>query len=324
VGLGRWAFETFAKRWTNRARKGKEGPEMKSLLQFLDGNNRIIALALLLLVGAINALFGVDLANSVNFALMLLGFDASWLRELGIDKGPAEITFAAYAFFSITRALYKRANGLPERPKPQDLVDIASRRDFHSGLGLAFLALSIAAPAAAQTNPARVEDQVWLERGRAFEEPPAIVGTIRFELRGPDGRLKEVRELHNLVVDAGKAGIASRINGSGGEAAFAWIGIGIGTTSPAAGNTALETERDETGASNTNHKSCTTSRVTTDVTNDTAQCVASFSFSATLAITESGYFNATPAGTMASRATFSAINVVSGDSLSVTWKLDVD
>ena len=130
--------------------------------------------------------------------------------------------------------------------------------------------------------------------------------------------------LSNLVVNAGMAGVASRINGSGGEAAFTYIGVGIGTTGAAATDTALETERDESGASNTNHKSATASRVTTDVTNDTAQLVVTFNFTATLAITESGVFNASPAGTMLARQVFSAVNVVSGDSLQVTWKFDVD
>lgn len=131
-------------------------------------------------------------------------------------------------------------------------------------------------------------------------------------------------ELANLVVDTGKAAVASRINGSGGEAAFTYIGIGIGATAAAAGDTALQTERDETGATNTNHKSATASRVTTDVTNDTAQLVVTFNITATLAITESGVFNATPNGVMLCRQVFSAINVVSGDSLQVTWKIDVD
>lgn len=132
-------------------------------------------------------------------------------------------------------------------------------------------------------------------------------------------------ELSNLVTDAGKAGVASRINGAGSEAAFTYIGVGVGTTAAAAGDTALQTEKLEDGTTSAAaHKSATASRVTTDVTNDTAQLVATFNFTATLAITESGVFNASSAGVLLCRQVFSAINVVSGDSLQVTWKIDVD
>jgi len=135
-----------------------------------------------------------------------------------------------------------------------------------------------------------------------------------------------VTEMHvsNGVPTVGKALVAGRINGSGTPAAAAWIGIGIGTTAFNIADTALETERDEGGASNTTHKAASVSLVTTDTTNDTAQLVTSFTITATLAVTESGAFNATPTGTILCRQTFSAINVVSGDTLQITWKIDVD
>lgn len=129
----------------------------------------------------------------------------------------------------------------------------------------------------------------------------------------------------NGVPTVGKALVAGRINGSGSPAAATYIGVGIGTTGFNAADTALETEKLEDGTSSTAaHKSATVSLVTTDVTNDTAQLVATFAFTATLAITESGVFNASSAGTLLCRQTFSAINVVDGDSLQVTWKIDVD
>jgi hypothetical protein len=125
----------------------------------------------------------------------------------------------------------------------------------------------------------------------------------------------------NLVVDAGKAGAASRINGSGGEAVFDRIGAGTGATAPAAGDTALGAEKDEAGGATTTHKSATVSRVTTTVTNDTAQDVVTFNYTASVAVTESGVFNAATAGTMLCRQTFTAVNVVNGDSLQFTWKI---
>jgi len=137
-----------------------------------------------------------------------------------------------------------------------------------------------------------------------------------------NGRVIDSRLGPNLIVSAGKAGVASRINGSGAEAAFTYIGIGIGTTGALAGDTALETEYDETSTLSTTHKSASVSRVTTTVTNDTAQNVVTFNITgAGLAVTESGVFNAATAGTMLARQTFAVINLASGDSLQVTWKI---
>lgn len=130
----------------------------------------------------------------------------------------------------------------------------------------------------------------------------------------------------NGVTDAGKAGVASRINGAGAAAAFTAIGIGVGTTAFNASDTTLETEKkaDGTAASGVHAlatASVTASRVTTTVTNDTAQLLGTVSFTATLAVTESGVFNADTNGTLLCRQTFTAVNVVSGDSLQITWKV---
>lgn len=128
----------------------------------------------------------------------------------------------------------------------------------------------------------------------------------------------------NLVPTAGKAAVASRINGAGSEAVFASIGMGTGATAPAAGDTALQTEvtASGTGASGVHViAAATATRVTTTVTNDTAQLVGTVNITGTIAVTESGVFNATTNGTILCRQTFSAINVINGDSLQFTWKV---
>ncbi len=135
------------------------------------------------------------------------------------------------------------------------------------------------------------------------------------------GHWSDARLISNLVTNAGMAGVASRINGSGGEAAFTYIAVGTGTTAAAAADTALETEITDSGLARANS---TASRVTTDVTNDTAQLQNTFSVTGTKAVTESGVLNAGVAGTLLARQVFSAVNVVNGDSLQVTWKFDVD
>lgn len=125
----------------------------------------------------------------------------------------------------------------------------------------------------------------------------------------------------NLVTNAGMAGVASRINGDGAEAAFTYIGLGTGTTAANVTDTTLETEITTGGGE---RASATASRTTTDVTNDTATLIKTFSFTSSFAVTESGVLNAASSGVLLCRQVFSAINVANGDSLQVTWDIDVD
>lgn len=132
-----------------------------------------------------------------------------------------------------------------------------------------------------------------------------------------------VTELHvaNLITNAGMAGVASRINGAGSEAAFTYIAIGTGTTAAAVTDTTLETEITTGGGA---RASATASRTTTDVTNDTATLVLTFNFTSTFAVTEAGALNAASGGVLLNRQVFTAVNVVNGDSLQVTINIDVD
>lgn len=130
----------------------------------------------------------------------------------------------------------------------------------------------------------------------------------------------------NLVTDAGRAAVAGRINGSGAPAAFTSIGQGTGVTAANAADTALGTGVTAAGAADGGvhvlpAASVTLSLVTTTVTNDTAQLVGTVAETATIAVTESGVFNADTAGTMLARQVFTAVNVVTGDSLQFTWKV---
>lgn len=132
------------------------------------------------------------------------------------------------------------------------------------------------------------------------------------------GQWRTSKVLSNLITDAGIAGLASRVNGAGAEAAFDYIAVGTGTNAAAQGDTALQTELATSGLSRAQG---TATRVTTTETNDTAQVVVSFSVSGTQAVTESGLLNASSSGTLLARQVFSAINVASGDTLQVTWKI---
>jgi hypothetical protein len=126
------------------------------------------------------------------------------------------------------------------------------------------------------------------------------------------------KRVRNLVTNAGFALAAGRLNGSGAPAAATYIAVGTGTTAAAAGNTTLETEITDSGLARVNG---TVSLVTTTQTNDTAQTTTTFTVTGTKAVTESGVLNASSSGSLLCRQVFSAINVVNGDSLAITWKI---
>jgi len=123
--------------------------------------------------------------------------------------------------------------------------------------------------------------------------------------------------LATVFTNAGAAIIANRIIQAG--TAPKNIGWGIGTTAAAVTDTALQTESAPTTAGG--RTVGTESRVTTTVTNDTYQVAGTVTAVSSLAITEAGLFDNVTAGNMLIHSVFSAINVVSGDSIAFTFGL---
>jgi len=142
--------------------------------------------------------------------------------------------------------------------------------------------------------------------------------------RDKNGKIIDKRDTGwktNTLTNAGFAEVAGLMTADVGGTAFDYIAIGTGTTAPAATDTALEYETHRIGGADV-----TGSQVTTTVTNDTMQLVGTFSgYTGTEAVTESGVFNAAAGGTLLCRQTFAALNINwdAGDSLQVTWKVQV-
>ena len=147
-------------------------------------------------------------------------------------------------------------------------------------------------------------------------ESMKITGTIEIIARDKDGKIKDSRLIKNLITNAGKAEAAGLLNGAT-TGVFDYIAVGTGTNAAAVGDTALQTEITDSGLQRAQG---TASRVTTTVTNDTAQVTKTFSVTGTKAVTEAGLLDAASSGVLGSRQVFSAINVVNGDSLQITWK----
>lgn len=92
---------------------------------------------------------------------------------------------------------------------------------------------------------------------------------------------------------------------------FKYHDAGVGTTAEANGDTGIETTDGESRATGTQTESAA----------NAYRSVGTISYTSTKAVTEHGLFNDTTTGTLMDRTVFSAINVVSGDSIQFTYTL---
>jgi hypothetical protein len=111
-----------------------------------------------------------------------------------------------------------------------------------------------------------------------------------------------------MATDFASGGVTPTISG------FKFHDSGTGTNAAATTDTALQTP------SGTARTSGTASNPSANI----YRSVATISYTSTLAITEWGIFSAAAAGTLWDRRVFSAINVVSGDSIQFTYNLTVN
>lgn len=140
-------------------------------------------------------------------------------------------------------------------------------------------------------------------------------GTLQLVLTDANGNIKQQDE-HNLVVSVGLAYIANRVIGDTTNV-MSHMAIGAGTVAADADDVALGSELGRVGLTST-------VQVTTNVTDDAVQYIASFAAGVgTGAVTEAGIFNANTAGIMLSRTVFPVINKGADDTLTITWKVTV-
>lgn len=124
----------------------------------------------------------------------------------------------------------------------------------------------------------------------------------------------------NLVTTVGKKAVADQLGGTTTSPMTA-VAIGVGTTAAAAGDTTLESEIVTGGGE---RGAATVTNQTTTTAGDTERWIKTFSFTDTFAVTEEGVLdNNTAAGVLLARQVFSAVNVVSGDSLQITHNIQV-
>ena len=133
------------------------------------------------------------------------------------------------------------------------------------------------------------------------------------------GVVVDERHIPNLVVDAGKTHIISRMLGTS-SASMTHMGVGTGTlnnvggaTSPIAGDTALTTALNARVAFTTTTSTATS--ITYTATFGTGSYIG--------AITEAGIFNALTGGTMLCRTVFAAVNKTTDDTIAITWVVTI-
>jgi len=142
-----------------------------------------------------------------------------------------------------------------------------------------------------------------------------VRGQYKAVVRDANGNIKETDEATNLVVDDGLAAIAGCVISDVTQSEFDHLAIGTDNTSPSAAETSLGAEDARNAA--------TGSLVTTNATNDTGQLEASFSFSSSKTIEETGAFDSSSGGTMLSRSNGISVSVTDGDTLDLTFQLTI-
>lgn len=133
---------------------------------------------------------------------------------------------------------------------------------------------------------------------------------VHIRLYDKNGKLKDSRDIHNLVTTVGKAHIADQLSSSPGESAMSHMAIGTGATAAAAGDTTLQTELDRNALTSRTDSGAVTTYVGTWAAAD-----------GTGAITESGILNNSSGGTLLARSVFSVINKGAADTLVITHTL---
>jgi hypothetical protein len=144
-----------------------------------------------------------------------------------------------------------------------------------------------------------------------MEESVKLTGRVNYKLFDEAGKLKDERDVNNVVVTVGKNYLATWLAAASQAGYFMqYLALGTGVTAASASDTALETEL--------------ATRVAGTLTSSTNVWQNQGTFGAgvdTGAITEAGIFSASSVGTMLARQTFPVINKAAGDSLQVTWQV---
>lgn len=117
-----------------------------------------------------------------------------------------------------------------------------------------------------------------------------------------------------IFTNAGQAHVTARLTADAAPTSY-HIGWGSSATAPAVTQTALGAENAEARAA------ATTTRQTTQSTNDTVRHVGTITATGNRVVNEAGVFTAAAAGDMTLRGTHSTLNIETGDRVEYTFDL---
>jgi len=146
-----------------------------------------------------------------------------------------------------------------------------------------------------------------------------IKGHVRLELYGADGTLKDVREAENMIVSAGLITIVEAMLGGTNSYLMSGMGVGTGTTGPAAANVNLETSAAYVALTSAGKAAGAASAhsIIYTATFTPGQGTAALT-EAVICCAASAYGDKA-VGRILNRLTFAAINKAAADTLAVTW-----
>lgn len=144
-----------------------------------------------------------------------------------------------------------------------------------------------------------------------FNDSMKLKGRLQIQLFDEFGKLKDERDIDNLVVQVGKNFIASRAIANTANV-MSHMAVGTNTTTPNSTDTALNQEIARVALSSLT----TAANVITHVATFAAG-------TGTGAITEAGILNAATAGTLLARTVFAVVNKGANDSITITWNITV-
>jgi len=149
-------------------------------------------------------------------------------------------------------------------------------------------------------------------------------GELEIILLGPSQNVKQHIYIPNLIVTAGKNVMANYLaKGTTINNAMSHMGLGTGSTAPAAANTGLEAEITSGSVASTRKAFSTTSS-----SNNVASFQAIFApgEGTNAALREAGLFNSSAinSGTMLCRTVFGAVAKEAADTLTINWNVTIN
>ena len=154
------------------------------------------------------------------------------------------------------------------------------------------------------------------QAGTAVSESLGVQGWVQVT-HVRDGQVLSFQENHNVITTVGVDHIAAQLGGAVGNNAT-WIAISNNTGGASAAHTTLAGEAAEGGLERASGTYAHTPGAATYTVSNTFT-----STTTNAAIQLAGLFTASSSGTLFAENTFSSVNLISGDQLTITWTITI-